>query len=45
MEYQFSFAKYLKALEKPFRKIVRLEFLQPDGSVAFSLGNEREGVV
>lgn len=42
MEYQSSFAKYLKALEKPFRKIVRLEFLQPDGSVAFSLGNERE---
>lgn len=42
MNYQSFFAKYLKALEKPFKKIVRLEFLQPDGSVAFSLGNERQ---
>lgn len=33
------FAAYLLALEKPFKKRVRLDFLQPDGSVAFSLGN------
>ena len=28
---------YLREVRKPFRKLVRLDFLQPDGSVAFSL--------
>lgn len=30
---------YLSALQKPFKKLSRLEFLQPDGSVAFSISN------
>lgn len=30
---------YLQALSQPFRKLCRLEFLQPDGSVAFVLDN------
>ena len=29
---------YLNALTRPYRKLVRLEFLQPDDSVAFALG-------
>lgn len=29
---------YLKNLVKPFKKVVRLEFLQPDDTVAFALG-------
>lgn len=29
---------YLNALSRPYRKLVRLEFLQPDDSVAFALG-------
>lgn len=30
---------YLQALKKPFQKLTKLEFLQPDNSVAFTLGN------
>lgn len=42
MSYQSNFQKYLSAVQKPFEKIVRLDFLQADEkSVAFSLGNER----
>lgn len=31
---------YLSALEGPFIKLARLDFLQPDGSLAFSIGND-----
>lgn len=31
---------YLKALQAPFKKLAKLEFLQPDGSVAFALDNQ-----
>lgn len=30
---------YLTEIRQPFQKLVRLDFLQPDGSVAFSLDN------
>lgn len=30
---------YLRALEEPFLKLARLDFLQPDGSLAFSIDN------
>lgn len=33
-----EYQAYLAGLEKPFKKIVRLEFLQPDDTVAFALG-------
>ena len=33
------YLEYLKAVARPFKKITKLEFLQPDNSVAFSLGN------
>lgn len=41
---QFSYSAqnyqtYLSCLEKPFIKLVRLRFLQPDGSIAFALDN------
>ncbi len=32
-------AAYLEALEGPFLKLARLDFLQPDGSLAFSIDN------
>lgn len=32
-------AAYLNALEGPFLKLARLDFLQPDGSLAFSIDN------
>lgn len=32
-------AAYLNALEGPFIKLARLDFLQPDGSLAFSIDN------
>ena len=35
-----AYTEYLTALDKPFRKLARLEFLQPDGTVAFALGND-----
>ncbi|MBQ8319492.1 MAG: hypothetical protein IJX81_01270 [Clostridia bacterium] len=34
-----KYLQYLKAVARPFRKITKLDFLQPDNSVAFSLGN------
>ncbi|MBO5971169.1 MAG: hypothetical protein J6S14_22065, partial [Clostridia bacterium] len=38
--YQNNFEEYLKALKKPFEKVVRLDFLQEDEKgVAFSVGN------
>lgn len=33
-----QYTAYLKGLERPFKKVVRLEFLQPDDTVAFALG-------
>lgn len=33
-----QYMMYLKGLTKPFKKMVRLEFLQPDDTVAFALG-------
>lgn len=36
---QSRFRQYLSALDKPFRKLAKLEFLQPDGSTAFTLDN------
>lgn len=33
--------EYLKALNKPFRKLAKIEFLNPDGTVAFALDNQR----
>ena len=34
-----QFGLYLEALRRPFRKLAKLEFLQPDNSVAFSIDN------
>lgn len=36
---QNRYQMYLRALEKPFKKISKIEFLNPDDSVAFSLDN------
>ena len=33
------YLEYLKAVARPFQKIAKLDFLQPDNSVAFSIGN------
>ena len=33
---------YLREIQRPFQKLVRLDFLQPDGSVAFSLDNNHK---
>lgn len=33
-----QYTAYLRGLTKPFKKVVRLEFLQPDDTVAFALG-------
>lgn len=33
------FLRYLEAVKKPHTNLVKLDFLQPDGSVAFSLDN------
>lgn len=35
------YQQYLKALKKPFQKLTKLEFLQPDGSAAFALTNKQ----
>ena len=32
------FAQYIDAVRRPHRKLCKIEFLQPDGSVAFALG-------
>jgi len=34
-----NFQTYLSALRSPFKKLAKLEFLQPDNSVAFTLDN------
>lgn len=34
-----KYLQYLQALKYPFKKLTKLEFLQPDGSVAFFLSN------
>lgn len=34
-----KYQQYLQALTKPFKKLAKIEFLQPDNSVAFSLDN------
>lgn len=34
-----KYQQYLEQLTKPFRKLAKIEFLQPDNSVAFSLDN------
>lgn len=33
-----SYTNYLNSLSRPYRKLTRLEFLQPDDTVAFALG-------
>lgn len=35
-----DYQQYLESLRKPFQKLVRLRFLNPDGSVAFVLDND-----
>ena len=35
-----NYELYLESLRKPFQKLVRLKFLNPDGSVAFALDND-----
>lgn len=35
-----DFQTYIKNLRKPFQKICRLSFLNPDGSVAFAIDNQ-----
>ena len=37
-----NYQKYLLALNAPFKRIAKLEFLQPDGSVAFFLDNKHK---
>lgn len=41
-----KYMAYLACLDKPFRKLVKIEFLQPDNSVAFALGgrNRASGI-
>lgn len=39
MTEQARYYRYLSTLSRPFRKLSKLEFLQPDGSVAFALSN------
>ena len=34
-----KYQQYLLALTKPFKKLARIDFLQPDNSIAFSLDN------
>lgn len=34
-----NYLKYLQTLTKPFKKLAKIEFLQPDNSVAFALDN------
>lgn len=41
MTYRQALLTYYNALSRPFRKITKLDFLQPDNSVAFSLSNRR----
>lgn len=34
-----NYLEYLKAVARPYKKLAKLEFLQPNNSVAFSVGN------
>ena len=36
---------YRKMLRRPFTKLCRLRFLQPDGSTAFALDNTPQGAL
>ena len=38
-----KYLDYLQMLRKPFQKLCRLRFLQPDGSTAFMLDNRTDG--
>ena len=38
-----QYVDYLQMLRRPFRKLCRLRFLQPDGSTAFMLDNNANG--
>jgi hypothetical protein len=40
---QEKYFDYLQMLRRPFQKLVRLRFLQPDGSTAFMLDNRTDG--
>lgn len=35
-----KYLQYLEAVKRPFKKIAKLEFLQPNGAVAFALNNK-----
>ena len=39
-----KYLDYLQMLRKPFQKLCRLRFLQPDGSTAFMLDNNARGI-
>ena len=39
METTSRYIQYLNAVSKPFKKLSKIEFLQPDNSIAFSLDN------
>ena len=43
--YSQRYAEYLATLLKPFRKVTKLEFLQPDNSVAFALGGGNQKTI
>lgn len=43
MTEQEKYFDYLQMLRRPFQKLVRLRFLQPDGSTAFMLDNRMDG--
>lgn len=43
MTEQEKYFDYLQMLRRPFQKLVRLRFLQPDGSTAFMLDNRMGG--
>lgn len=40
---QSPYLEYLKTIKRPFKKLAKLDFLQPDNSVAFSLDNNPRG--
>lgn len=41
--YQTRYAQYLKAVQGDFTKLAKLDFLNPDGSVAFTVDNAARG--
>ena len=43
--YSDRYEAYLAMLERPFRKVTKLEFLQPDNSVAFALGGGNQKTI